>query len=82
MTPSSNLDSLAAGQTATISQLEAEAGLHQRLYALGFRQGRQIHLIRRSWLSGPLHIRIGTTEVMLRRREAQAVRVVNVAPGA
>ena len=76
-----NLDSLAAGEMATISQVISEPGLHQRLYALGFRSGRQIHLVRRGWLSGPLHVRIGTTEVMLRRREAQSVLVTPALSG-
>jgi ferrous iron transport protein A len=76
--PTSSLDSLETGETATIAQLDNEPGLHQRLYAMGFRYGRQIQMVRRGWLSGPLHVRIGTTEVMLRRREAQAVRVMAV----
>jgi ferrous iron transport protein A len=79
--PTSNLDSLETGKIATILHLENEPGLHQRLHALGFRYGRQIQMIRRGWLSGPLHVRIGTTEVMLRRREAQAVRVMAVVAG-
>lgn len=79
--PTSNLDSLETGGTATIAALENEPGLHQRLYALGFRCGRQIQMVRRGWLSGPLHVRIGTTEVMLRRQEARAVSVIAIAPG-
>jgi ferrous iron transport protein A len=71
----SNLDSLEVGATATIERLDSESGLSQRLYALGFRCGRPIETLRRSWFSGPLHVRIGTTEVMLRRGEAQFVIV-------
>ena len=80
--PTSSLDSLKTGGTATIVSLENEPGLHQRLHALGFRYGRQIQMLRRGWLSGPLHVRIGTTEVMLRRQEARAVRTTAIAPGA
>jgi ferrous iron transport protein A len=79
--PTSNLDSLESGETATIAALENEPGLHQRLYAMGFRQGRQIRMVRRGWLSGPLHVRIGTTEVMLRRQEARSVKIMAVIPG-
>jgi ferrous iron transport protein A len=79
--PTLTLDSVAAGETATIYQVNGEPGLHQRLYALGFRGGRQIQMVRRGWLSGPLHIRIGTTEVMLRRREAQSVLVTRALSG-
>ncbi len=79
--PTPNLDSLETGEIATIESLENEPGLHQRLHALGFRYGRQIQMVRRGWLSGPLHVRLGTTEVMLRRREARAVRIMTVIPG-
>jgi ferrous iron transport protein A len=79
--PTSTLDALDVGATATIARLDSEPGLNQRLSALGFRCGRQIQTIRRGWLSGPLHVRIGTTEVMLRRREARAVIVTPFVPG-
>lgn len=69
------LASLQPGETAQISGLVAEAGLEQRLLALGFRPGRQVLMIRKAWFSGPLHVRIGTTEVMVRRRDAKAIRV-------
>ncbi|MBD2778859.1 FeoA family protein [Iningainema tapete] len=69
------LSQLEPGETALISGLVAEAGLEQRLLALGFRPGRQVRMIRKAWFSGPLHVRIGTTEVMVRRRDAQAIKV-------
>ncbi|TAF03815.1 MAG: ferrous iron transport protein A [Nostocales cyanobacterium] len=75
---SNHLALLKPGQIATISQLHSEPGLHQRLLAMGFRSGRQIVMLRRGWLSGPLHVRIGTTEVMLRCREAREIEVTNV----
>ncbi|TAE56598.1 MAG: ferrous iron transport protein A [Nostocales cyanobacterium] len=73
-----HLASLHPGQIATISHLRGESGLQQRLLAMGFRSGRQIVMLRRGWLSGPLHVRIGTTEVMLRCREAREIEVTNV----
>jgi ferrous iron transport protein A len=76
--PKFHLALLEPGQVGTISEIHTEPGLHQRLSALGFRAGRQVTLLRRAWLSGPLHIRIGTTEVMVRRRDARAV---GIAPG-
>ncbi|BAY30231.1 FeoA family protein [Nostoc carneum NIES-2107] len=77
-----HLAALQPGQIATILHLQSEPGLHQRLLALGFRTGRQVEMIRHGWLSGPLHVRIGTTEVMLRRREAQEVGITDVCTGA
>ncbi|MTJ24034.1 hypothetical protein BMF77_03497 [Dolichospermum sp. UHCC 0315A] len=76
-----HLGLLQPGQIATITQLHSESGLQQRLLAMGFRTGRQIVMLRRGWLSGPLHVRIGTTEVMLRCREAREIEVTNVSTG-
>lgn len=72
------LDALEPGQTAVISQLNTDIGLEQRLLALGFRKGRQIFMLRCGWLSGSLHVRIGTTEVMLRRQEARKIQVTGI----
>jgi ferrous iron transport protein A len=72
------LAALQPGQVGIISEIQAELGLQQRLSALGFRVGRQITLVRRAWFAGPLHVRIGTTEIMLRRRDAIAVAIKSI----
>lgn len=69
------LASLQPGETATIVAIHAEEALHQRLMALGFRSGKQITLIRHAAFSGPLQVRIGTTDVLLRRNEAAKITV-------
>lgn len=69
------LASLQPGDTATIVAIHAEEALHQRLLALGFRSGKQIELIRRAAFSGPLQVRVGTTDVLLRRNEAAKIDV-------
>ncbi|OLP17709.1 ferrous iron transport protein A [Leptolyngbya sp. 'hensonii'] len=79
--PYPHLAVLKPGQVAIISKLNTSHGLHQRLLALGFRSGRQITMLRRSWFSGPLHVRIGTTEVMLRQRDAQKVEITPLVTG-
>ena len=43
--------------------------------ALGFRTGKPLHVIRRGKLSGPLQVRLGTTDVILRRSEAAQIEV-------
>jgi ferrous iron transport protein A len=70
-----DLASLQPGQMGIIADIQADLGLHQRLSALGFRVGRRVTLVRRAWFSGPLHVRIGTTEIMVRRRDAIAVSI-------
>jgi len=73
--PSTTLATLHPGDIATIVAIHAEEALHQRLLALGFRSGKQIELIRKASFSGPLQVRIGTTDIMLRRSEAAKITV-------
>jgi ferrous iron transport protein A len=70
-----NLAALQPGDTATIISIHAEEALHLRLLALGFRTGKRIEMIRKASFSGPLQVRIGTTDVMLRRMEAAKIKV-------
>lgn len=71
--PPVQLADLAPGASATIASLSADPGLRQRLEALGFRPGQRVQLLRRAWWAGPLHVRVGMTELMLRRRDAALV---------
>ena len=73
------LTRLAPGDDAVIAAVEGPEGLRQRLAALGFRAGRVVRLLRRGAFSGPLHVRLGTTEVALRAGEASRVAVRPVA---
>jgi ferrous iron transport protein A len=73
--PANTLATLKTGEIATIISIHAEEALHQRLLALGFRTGRQIELIRIASFGGPLQVRIGTTDILLRRIEAAKIRV-------
>jgi ferrous iron transport protein A len=63
------------GDIATILTIHAEEALHKRLLALGFRSGKKIELIRKASFSGPVQVRIGTTDIMLRRSEAAKISV-------
>lgn len=69
----SRLADLVPGQSATIASLAADSGLGQRLAALGLRPGQRVELLRRAGWGGPLHLRVGMTELMLRRRDAARV---------
>lgn len=73
--PGITLAALNPGDTATIVTIHAEEALYQRLLALGFRSGKQIELIRKAGFSGPLQVRIGTTDILLRRNEAAKITV-------
>ncbi len=73
--PATTLAAMRAGDIATIVSIHADEALHLRLLALGFRSGKQVELIRKASFSGPLQVRIGTTDVMLRRAEAAKIKV-------
>jgi ferrous iron transport protein A len=73
------LSQLHPGEDAVIASVEGSEGLRQRLAALGFRVGRAVRLLRKGAFSGPLHVRLGTTDVALRSGEASRVAVKPVA---
>lgn len=73
--PASTLTTLQPGEIATIVAIHADQSLHQRLHALGFRKGKRVELIRRAAFSGPLQVRLGTTDVVLRPSEASKIEV-------
>ena len=44
---------------------------------MGFNHGQKIKLLRKAWLNGPMHIRVGmTTEVAMRRSEAEVLQLI------
>lgn len=69
------LAALQTGDIATIVSIQAEEALHQRLLALGFRSGKNIEVVRKASFGGPLQVRIGTTDILMRRSEAAKIKV-------
>ena len=72
-----SIATLQPGEYATIHAIHAEDSLFQRLAALGFRIGKKIELVRRASFNGPLHVRIGTTDVILRLSEARRIQIIH-----
>lgn len=70
-----SLASLLPGREASIVAVHAEEALHHRLAAMGFRAGKRIQLMRRGAFLGPLHVRIGSTDVIIRRRDARCIEI-------
>lgn len=73
------LNRLDPGESGTILALDVAEELDQRLVALGLRIGNSVRLLRRARFGGPLHVRVGTTELMLRTREARCIRLMRKA---
>lgn len=74
------LDALPLLQTATIEAVDGEAALAGRMRAMGLRAGREVMVVRRSRLGGPLQVRVGSTDLIIRPREARLVRLRAPAP--
>ncbi|WP_017302211.1 FeoA family protein [Nodosilinea nodulosa] len=66
---------LKPGQSATIAALPFDLGLQHRFGALGLRCGQEVHVLRHGLLKGPLHVRVGMTEVMMRHCDARQIAI-------
>lgn len=72
---SCNLETLPCGEAARIESLRVDPELQGRFGALGLEAGRWVQVLRRAGLGGPLHVRVGSTEIILRRQEAACILV-------
>ena len=70
----SDLSRLATGETACITGIHAPDDIRQRLQAMGLRTGREARVIRRTRL-GPMQVRVGSVDLIMRRRDAARVSV-------
>jgi ferrous iron transport protein A len=71
----STLASLAKGEEAVIVAIHANELLRNRLISLGFRLGQPVRLIRRGAFSGPLQVRLGGTDIIIRRQDAVHIQI-------
>ena len=69
-----NLSSLCQGETAMITGVHGSDGVRHRLQAMGLRSGREAEVIRCSRL-GPMQIRIGSIDLIMRRSDAARVSI-------
>lgn len=70
-----SLSYLVPGEHVVIQEIVAEESVRQRLHAMGLLRGREVQLIRRARFGGPIQIRVGSVDLILRRREAAYVKV-------
>jgi len=72
----SPLSHLTAGASGIVAAIHADLEVRLRLAAMGFRIGQRIRMVRKGVFAGPLHVRLGTTDVILRRSQAGQIQVV------
>ncbi len=75
------LDNLAPGHSGAITAVNASGMTGDRMAALGLIPGRRVAMLRRAPFGGPLHLRIGPTELMIRRADARAVVLAHIHRG-
>jgi ferrous iron transport protein A len=69
------LSALKRGDRVVIVGLDVSPELAPRLSALGLHAGEWVEVVRRAPFAGPLHLRIGTTDVVMRRDDAEHIIV-------
>lgn len=70
-----NLSAIQVGETAIIQALHGDPALHCRLEALGFSTGKSVMVIRRGRFGGPMQVRVGMTDVILRLSDAARIDI-------
>ena len=69
------LATLPAGRCGAILRIEAPLELAARMRALGLTPGRLVKVIRRAPFQGPIQVRAGQTDLIIRREEAATIHV-------
>lgn len=75
MSQQTTLEQIIPGQCVVIRGINAGRELSRRMIALGLRPGSRLLVLRRAALHGPLQVRVGNTEIMIRRGEAAKIWV-------
>lgn len=80
MTAPSSLSRYPVGHCGTIVQVDADSDLAARMTALGLSPGRRVRVIRCSPFHGPIQVRTGQTDLIIRRAEADHIQVCPYEP--
>ncbi len=75
-----SLRELPAGHCGTIVRIDAGIELSARMRALGLLPGRRVKVIRSSPFRGPIQVRAGQTDLIIRRGEAAAIQLLPCKP--
>ena len=73
-----NISSAALNMQFKIVDCHLDAELRERLFALGLIPGQKIQIVRKGFGGDPIQIRIGATEIMLRKQLADHIEITEV----
>lgn len=69
------LSQMETNRIGTIMAIHAGQDLRRRLAGLGLRSGTRVRIIRQSPLNGPIQIRVGHTDLIMRPADAANIEV-------
>jgi ferrous iron transport protein A len=69
------LNLLKAGEIAKIISVTADEALKARINGLGLRIGQEVSVIRRACMGGPLQVRVGHTDILMRPEQADLINL-------
>ena len=75
MSEARSLAKLGVAWFATVRALEVDFPVRERLAALGLKPGRRVQVMRRRGTGGPIQVRIGHTDLVLRAADAERIAV-------
>jgi len=67
------LERLASGESASVMAINVDDELKKRFFALGLKEGSHVRVLRHAKFGGPMHLRVGTSELILRLKEASCI---------
>jgi ferrous iron transport protein A len=65
--------------SGVIEAIHGNQDLRRRLSGLGMRHGIRVRVVRQSPLNGPMQVRVGHTDLILRRADAANIEITPVA---
>jgi ferrous iron transport protein A len=69
------LNLLKAGEVAKIISVTADEALMARINGLGLRIGQEVAVIRRACMGGPIQVRVGHTDILMRPEQADLINL-------
>ena len=70
------LAEIPVGKMVTVQKVQVDEELSHRCFALGLRSGAKVEVVRKAPLGGPIHVRIGTTDIVIRQNLANLIKVL------
>lgn len=67
------LSELKPGERAKIHAIEADSLFQHRLIAMGFKYGKVVEVIRVAKFNGPIQVRLGSTDIIIRQQDARQI---------